>query len=90
MTKPVSGARINVKYRAKLSAVINKDSESITALNIKDALKYIKKQYGAEAGKLAKTMLIAVNGQSIHLLRHFKTAFKDGDEIGFFPICGGG
>jgi molybdopterin converting factor small subunit len=57
---------------------------------VNDVLSFIKKQYGTEAFKLAKTMLIIVNGQSILLLKHYKTALKDGDEVGFLPICGGG
>jgi molybdopterin converting factor small subunit len=35
-------------------------------------------------------MLIVVNGQSILMLKHFKTILNDGDEVSFLPICGGG
>jgi len=90
MGEVITGAKISVKYRAHLAALVNKDSESITALNVKDVLKHIKKQYGSDAEKSAKTMLIVVNGQSILMLKHFKTVLRDGDEVGFFPICGGG
>ena len=90
MKKDAFCSKVNVKYRAQLSALVKKDRELITAANVKDVLKYIKNQYGADAGKLAKTMLITLNGQSILMLKHFKTILKDGDEVGFFPICGGG
>jgi len=82
--------QINVKYRAQLLALTKIENEQITAANVKDVLKYIKKQFGAEAEKKAKTMLIVINGQSILLLKHFKTVLKDGDTVSFLPICGGG
>ena len=82
--------KISVKYRAKLAALTKVASESIDAVNVKDVLKHIKNHFGAEAEKLAKTMLIVVNGQSTILLKAYKTMLKDGDEVGFLPICGGG
>ena len=82
--------QINVKYRANLAVLTKTVSEEIEAANVKDVLRHIKKRFGTEAEKLAKTMLIVVNGQSILLFKHFKTALKDGDEISFLPICGGG
>jgi len=82
--------KVTIKYRAQLAVFTKIDSESIEANNIKDVLHHIKKQFGINAVKLAKTMLIVVNGQSILLLKLFKTALKDGDEVSFLPICGGG
>ena len=82
--------QITVKYRAQLAAITKINSALIEAANIQDVFRHIKKQYGGEAEKLAKTMLIVVNGQSILLLKHYKTALKDGDEVSFLPICGGG
>jgi len=90
MNKTVSGARITVKYRADLSNLIKIKSESIDAVKITDVLRHIKTRYGSDARKLAKSMLIVVNGQSILILKHFKTILKDGDEVSFLPICGGG
>jgi len=82
--------QVTVKYRAQLAALTKIESETIKAANIKDVLRHIRKQFGAAPEKLAKTMLIVVNGQSILLLKHFKTILKDGDEVSFLPICGGG
>jgi len=82
--------KINIKYRAQLAALTKIASESVNAENVKDVLKHVKHQFGVEAEKLAKTMLIVVNGQSINLLKSFKTVLKDGDEVSFLPICGGG
>jgi len=82
--------KVSIKYRAKLAALTKTASEAIDAANVKDVMTHIKKQFGVEAEKLAKTMLIVVNGQSINLLKAFKTALKDGDEVSFLPICGGG
>ncbi|MDR0502973.1 MAG: MoaD/ThiS family protein [Treponema sp.] len=82
--------QITVKYRADLAALTKISGESMEADNIKDVLKHLKNRFGAQAEKLAKTMLIVVNGRSILLLKAFKTALKDGDEVSFLPICGGG
>ena len=81
---------ITIKYRAQLAALTKIASESIDAAIVKDVITHIKKQFGIEAEKLAKTMLIVVNGQSINLMKSFKTALKDGDDVSFLPICGGG
>jgi len=81
---------VTVKYRSYLAELTKTASESLEAATLKDVLKHIKTHFGAEAEKQAKTMLIAVNGQSVHHLAHFKTALKDGDEVSFLPICGGG
>jgi MoaD family protein len=81
---------VTVKYRSYLAELTKTAVESIEAATVKDVLRHIKTQFGAEAEKQAKTMLIAVNGQSVHHLTHFKTALKDGDEVSFLPICGGG
>jgi len=82
--------KITIRYRAHLAELTKTASESIDASNITDVLKHIKKQFGGEAEKTAKTMLIVVNGQSIQMLKAYKTVLKDGDEVGFLPICGGG
>jgi MoaD family protein len=82
--------QITVKYRAYLAKLTEIENESIEAKNVKDVLKHINKKFGAKPEKLAKTMLIAVNGHSILLLKHFGTPLKDGDEVSFLPICGGG
>ena len=82
--------KILIKYRAQLAALTKIETESLEAAKITDVLRHIKARFGAKAEKLAKTMLIVVNGQSILLLSRFKTALKDGDEVSFLPICGGG
>jgi MoaD family protein len=82
--------RITVKYRARLAALTNVAEEQIEAATAKDVLRHIKARYGTETEKRAKTMLIVVNGESILLLSHFKTALQDGDEVSFLPICCGG
>jgi len=88
--KNESSMNITIKYRAQLAAAVKIDTESIFVKNIKEVLSHIKKQYGSSAVKMAKTMLIVVNGQSILHLKHFKTVLKVGDEVSFLPICGGG
>ena len=46
--------------------------------------------YGKETCKVAKKMLIVINGESIALHGYFHAKLKEGDELGFLPICGGG
>jgi MoaD family protein len=82
--------QITVRYRAHLAALTAIAAEQIDAATVKDVLRHIKTRFGTEAEKLAKTMLIAVNGESILHLARFKTALQDGDEVSFLPICGGG
>jgi len=82
--------RVNVKYRSHLADFTKTAGEALEAATVKDVLHHIKTQFGAEAEKEAKTMLIVVNGHSVLHLAHFKTALKDGDEVSFLPICGGG
>ena len=82
--------RVTVKYRSHLAELTKTAVESFEAATVKDVLRHIKTQFGADTEKQAKTMLIVVNGQSVLHLAHFKTALKDGDEVSFLPICGGG
>ena len=82
--------QVNVKYRSHLAELTKAAGESVEAATVKDVLRHIKTRFGADAEKLAKTMIIAVNGQSVLHLALFKTALKDGDEVSFLPICGGG
>ena len=82
--------KINVRYRAHLAQLTKIGEETIEASSVKDVLKHIKKRFNDEAEKTAKSMIIAVNGQSILQLKVFKTHLQDGDEVAFLPICGGG
>ena len=82
--------QVTIKYRAHLATLTKTASEKIEAVTVKDILGHIKTSFGAEAEKKEKTMLIAVNGESILHLARFKTALHDGDEVSFLPICGGG
>ena len=82
--------QVTVRYRAHLATLTKIAEEHIEAAAVKDVLDHIKTRFSAEAAKLAKTMLIVVNGESILQLKHFKTALQEGDEISFLPICGGG
>ena len=82
--------KVQAKYRAKLAALTGTAEEPIEAQDVEDLLRSLEKRHGREAGKTARTMLIAVNGESIHLLKHYRTALKEGDVVSFFPICAGG
>jgi len=82
--------QIDIRYRSYLAKLTETERETIEASNIKDVLRHIKKNFGSDAEKLAKTMLIVVNGQTILQLSHFKTVLKEGDEVSFLPVCAGG
>ena len=83
-------SRVVVKYRGHLVSLTGVKEESFDAADIKGLLNSLKSRYSREAEKAARSMLITVNGESIHLLRHYKTTLQGGDVIGFFPICAGG
>jgi len=82
--------QVTVKYRGALAALTKTAAEQIDAETVKDVLRHIKARFGKEGEKQAKAMIIAVNGESILQRTHFKTPLQSGDEISFFPICGGG
>jgi len=85
--------QVTLRYRAQLAVLTGRGEDRIEAQDmkeVKDALNHIKKTYGAPAIKTARTMLIAVNGESILHLKMYKTGLKAGDELSFLPICGGG
>ena len=82
--------RVTVKYRGPLVTLANKAAEEIESETVKDVIRHIKMNYGGKTEKLAKAMIIAVNGENILQKMHFKTPLQDGDEISFLPICGGG
>jgi molybdopterin converting factor small subunit len=79
-----------VKYRGHLAALTGVSEEAFEAGNVEGILKSIRQRHGREAEKAARAMLIALNGESILLLKGFKTVLKDGDVINFFPLCAGG
>ena len=81
---------VTVKYRGELQDFTKLSTENITASTVADVLKHIKRTWGSAAFKVAKRMVVAVNGKSILLLKNEKTALSDGDTVTFLPICGGG
>ena len=83
-------ASITVRYRSPLKELTNTAEEQLSAGNIKGVLKHIKSAYGKDAAGKAKTMLIAIDGDSILLRQGFATKLCDGEVVQFLPICGGG
>ena len=83
-------SKVLIKYRGHLAAVTGIAEENFDEENVEGLLRAIRKRHSREAEKAARTMLITLNGESILLLRRYKTALTDGDTIGFFPLCAGG
>ena len=81
---------VRIKYRGSLAALTGTAEEILEAADVKDVLRFIRERHGREAEKSARTMLIAVNGESILLLRRYKTVLNEGDVLSFFPLCAGG
>ena len=81
---------IKVKYRGNLASLTGIAEESLEARDVRAVIKSIRRRYGPEAGKAARAMLIALNGESILLLNRYRTALKEGDVLSFFPIAAGG
>ena len=81
---------IKVKYRGHLASLTKTSEENIEAADVEAVLRIVRERHGREAEKAARTMLITVNGESILLLKRYKTALSDGDALSFFPICAGG
>ena len=83
-------AKIIVRYRGPIRELTSVAEETLDVAAVRDILAHIKTSYGAQAQKKAKTMLIAVDGESILLRKAFATKLKDGETVQFLPICGGG
>jgi len=79
-----------IRYYAPIRAIVKKENEETELASIKDVLNYVKTAYGKEAYHAAKSALIVVNDVSIGLSQGVKTELKDGDVVGFLPVCGGG
>jgi len=82
--------KVLVKYRGNLEALTGIREETLEASDIKGLLISLRKSHGIEAEKTARTMLIALNGESIQFLKQYKTALREGDTVSFFPLCAGG
>ncbi len=83
-------ANVTLKYRGPLHEELNITEEITFGDDIADILKFINNLYGKEIYKIAKSMLIAVNGESILKRQVFKTKLYDGDIVSFLPVSGGG
>ena len=79
-----------IRYYAPIRAIVKKESEEADLTSIKDVLNYVKSAYGKDAYSAAKSAFIVVNDVSIGLFQGVKTELKDGDVVGFLPVCGGG
>lgn len=58
--------------------------------SVSAVLNEIKKQHGSAAYKEAKRSHILVNGENAGLYGGYSMKVNDGDEMIFFPVCGGG
>ena len=83
-------SKVQVNYRGHLAALTGVPEESFQAVDVGAVLKILRERHGKDAEKAARSMLIAVNGESILLLKRYKTVLSDGDKVSFFPICAGG
>lgn len=81
---------ITVCYRAPLQALTHTGAEQLPACRVSDVLRHIRKTHGREAEKLARSMLIVIDGESILLKQAFRTGVSDGQTLSFLPVCGGG
>ena len=83
-------SKVLVKYRGHLAAITGTREESFDGENVGDLLRSLRERHNREAEKAARAMIIAINGESILLLKGYKTVLSEGDTISFFPLCAGG
>ena len=83
-------ANVTVRYRGPLKELTCIDDENLSVETVRNIIHHIGHNFGGEAQKLAKAMLIVVDGESINLRHSFATKLKDGETVQFLPICGGG
>ena len=82
--------KVLIKYRGRLAALTGIAEETLEVHDVEGVLRSLRRRHGREAEKEARAMLIALNGESILLLKRFKTPLKNGDKVTFFPLCAGG
>jgi len=80
-------ARVTVRYRGPLKELTGRDEETLDVSTVRDIIRQIE---NPKAQRLAKAMLIVVDGESIQLRRGYATKLRDGETVQFLPICGGG
>ena len=83
-------AKISTLYKAELVALTGTTSEEYDADTVKDLIKRIREYHGKDAAKLAKSLIITVNGISIQNKKYYATPLADGDVVGFYPLAAGG
>ena len=83
-------AKITVRYRGPLKELTLIDEEALDVIAVRDIIKHISGKHGPKAVKLAKAMLIVIDGESVNLRRGFATKLREGETVQFLPICGGG
>ena len=83
-------SKVRVKYRGYLAALTGSAEETLDAQDVESLLLSIRERHGRPAEKTARAMIIALNGESILLLRRYKTVLEEGDTLSFYPLCGGG
>ena len=83
-------SKVLVKYRGHLASLTSMAEETLEADTVESLLISIRLNHGRKIEKAARAMLIAVNGESILLLKRYKTALNEGDVVSFFPLSSGG
>ena len=74
----------------RVRVYLGKREDIVAAKTVRDVLRFVKKTYGGEAHKAARRMIIAVDGDSIEMHKGLDTKLREGMEVRFLPICGGG
>ncbi len=81
---------ITVKYYGHVRALTGKIEEQIEAKTVNALLKEIRKSYGNEVYSVAKSSLIAVNGENASLYGGYRMKLLHADLVQLFPVCAGG
>lgn len=81
---------VKVRYYGALARKTGTAVEQLEGESVNAVLKAIKKRYGSEAYKAAKASHILVNEENAGMYGGYSMKLQDGDEVIFFPVCGGG
>lgn len=72
-----------IKYFGSLRTLCGRNEDRIAAENLTELLEVIKRQYGKEAKKAAKSALIVVDREKVLSIR--KTALHENSKVDFYP-----
>lgn len=82
--------RVTLKFYASLRAKAGRAEADCRAAKVRDALNFLKSEFGPDFNQTLKSCHIYLNQDNISFLHGANTKLKDGDVLHMLPPTGGG